>query len=98
MALKSAALFEQMTPFLKTNGVDLVKKVNAVFFFEIAKSKGAEVTTWTIDLKNGTGVEIQITNFLIKALHTGRVGTADATFSLLDDDLIAMANGTLNPQ
>jgi putative sterol carrier protein len=26
------------------------------------------------------------------------VGTADATFSILDDDLISMANGTLNPQ
>ena len=37
MALKSAALFDLMEPFLKTNGADLVKKVNAVFFFEIAK-------------------------------------------------------------
>jgi hypothetical protein len=45
-----------MEPLLKTNGADLVKKVNAVFFFEVAKTKGGDVTAWTIDLKNGTGV------------------------------------------
>ena len=59
MALKASALFEKMAPLLQTNGAELVKKVNAVFFFEVAKSKGGEVTSWTIDLKNGTGVLLQ---------------------------------------
>lgn len=58
MALKSAALFEKMAPLLQTNGAELVKKVNAVFFFEVAAKKGGEATAWTIDLKNGTGVSI----------------------------------------
>lgn len=75
-----------MGPLLKTTGPDLVKKVNAVFFMEVAKVKGGETTSWTIDLKNGSG-----------AIHNGKVGTADATFTLLDDDLMAMSNGTLNP-
>lgn len=56
MTLKSAALFEKMEPFLKTQGADLVKKVNCVYFFEIAKAKGENPEVWTIDLKNGTGV------------------------------------------
>jgi len=55
-ALKSATLFASMEPFLKTQGADMVKKVNAVFFFEIAKAKGDTPECWTIDLKNGTGV------------------------------------------
>lgn len=40
MSLKSEALFDKMAPFLKTSGPDLVKKVNAVYFFEISKAKG----------------------------------------------------------
>lgn len=56
MSLKSAALFEKMEPFLKTSGPELVKKVNAVYFFEISKAKGEAPTAWTIDLKNGAGV------------------------------------------
>ena len=56
MSLKSAALFEQIAPLMKTAGTDIVKKVNAIFFVEIAKVKGGETTSWTIDLKNGSGV------------------------------------------
>lgn len=56
MSLKSAALFEQMGPLLKTTGPELVKKVNAVFHMEVAKVKGGETKSWTIDLKNGSGV------------------------------------------
>ena len=42
---------------------------------------------WTIDLKNGGG-----------AVKKGKEGTADATFSLLDDDVVSLFNGTLKPQ
>jgi hypothetical protein len=55
MALKSAAIFEQMDPFLKEKGDSVVKQVGAVFFFEVAKAKGQEPQVWTIDLKNGKG-------------------------------------------
>lgn len=33
-----------------------------------------------------------------KSIAKGKVGTADATFAMLDDDMIAMAQGKLNPQ
>jgi len=33
----------------------------------------------------------------LKAIHNGKVGTADATFIILDDDMLALAAGTLNP-
>ena len=55
MALKSETLFELMTPFLVEKGKDLVPKIKAVYHFCITKTKGGEVTTWTVDLKNGAG-------------------------------------------
>lgn len=87
MALKSAAIFEQMEPFLKEKGAEVVKKVGAVFFFEVAKAKGETPQVWTVDLKNGTG-----------SIKKGKEGKEDATFIILDDDLIAMAQGKLHPQ
>ncbi|KAM3144367.1 hypothetical protein pb186bvf_003531 [Paramecium bursaria] len=87
MSLKSDALFAKMEPLFKTEGAALVKKVGAVFHFEISKAKGETPTVWTIDLKNGTG-----------SLTKGKNGTADATFSLLDDDFILLSEGKLNPQ
>ena len=56
MALKSAALFEKMDPFIKSQGAELVKKINAVYFFEVSKAKGETPEVWTVDLKNGGGV------------------------------------------
>lgn len=96
MALKAAALFDQMVPFLKTNGADLVKKVNAVFHFDLSATKGGPVTSWTIDLKNGNGV---YGNFILfyKSISNGKVGKADATFTMLDADFMGVAAGTLNP-
>ena len=58
MSLKSDALFAKMEPLFKTEGAALVKKVGAVFHFEISKAKGETPTVWTIDLKNGTGVTL----------------------------------------
>ncbi len=86
MALKSEKLFELMTPFLTEKGKDLVPKIKAVYHFCVLKTKGGEVTTWTIDLKNGNG-----------KVTKGAEGTPDCTFTLLDDDVIALANRTLNP-
>ena len=85
--LKSEALFADMAPHLEANGADLVKKVGAVFHFEVSAAKDQPATAFTVDLKNGNG-----------AIKKGKEGTADATFILLDDDLIAIAQGKLNPQ
>ena len=55
MPVKSAALFEQMKPVLKEKGSEVVKKVGAVFAFEIKPSKDAKPEVFTVDLKNGSG-------------------------------------------
>ena len=73
MPLKTAACFEKMKPFLKTEGPAIVKKIGFVYHFEIAPSKGKAPETWTVDLKNGGG-----------AIQDGKQGKADATFSLVD--------------
>ena len=87
MVLKSEKLFESMAPHLATTGKDLVAKIGAVFHFEILSAPGAEGVWFTVDLKNGNG-----------SIAKGKVGTSDATFTMTDDDMIAVANGTLNPQ
>jgi 3-hydroxyacyl-CoA dehydrogenase/3a,7a,12a-trihydroxy-5b-cholest-24-enoyl-CoA hydratase len=85
--LKSQLIFDKMAPLLKDHGADLVKKVGAVFHFEVRKAAGDAPTTFTLDLKNGSG-----------AFANGAEGKADATFIVLDDDLVAISAGTLNPQ
>jgi len=87
MALKSEKLFEAMAPHLESVGKDLVAKIQAIFHFEILPAPGGQGVWFTVDLKNGNG-----------AIAKGKNGTADATFTLTDDDLIAVSNGSLNPQ
>lgn len=55
MGLQSEELFNKMGAHLKTNGADIVKKVQAVFFFEVREKKGDKPTVFTVDLKNGSG-------------------------------------------
>ena len=56
MAIKSADLFERMIPFLEKDGAEVVKKVQAVFLFEIRANKESEPVFYTVDLKNGNGM------------------------------------------
>lgn len=39
MSLKSEKLFDAMAEFMKANGADSVKKIKAVFKFDIAEKK-----------------------------------------------------------
>lgn len=55
MSIKSADIFDRMGPFLEKQGAEIVKKVGAVFLFEIKPTKDAEPVSYTVDLKNGTG-------------------------------------------
>ena len=87
MSLKVAALFDKMSPYLKTNGAEAVKKVGFVYHFEVAAEKGKEPVVWTVDLKNGTG-----------SIKNGKEGKADATFSLVDNDAVDLFTGKLNAQ
>ena len=71
MALKSEKLFDAMVPLLKGKaGEDLVKKVKAVFHFEIAKVKGDTPSVFTIDFKTGSGIALmRFSYFFLKCLN-----------------------------
>lgn len=85
--LHSELVFAEIGRRIKDSGSELVKKVNAVFGFEITKD-GKIAAQWTIDLKNGSG-----------SLHTGpHSGKADVTITLSDDDFLEVVQGKLNPQ
>ncbi|XP_051277404.1 peroxisomal multifunctional enzyme type 2 [Dicentrarchus labrax] len=85
--LQSELVFAEIGRRIKDSGSELVKKVNAVFGWEITKdSKNA--AQWTIDLKNGSG-----------SLHTGPYsGKADVTFTVSDEDFMEVVQGKVNPQ
>lgn len=56
MTLKSADLFKKMGPLLEKQGAEIVKKVQAVYLFEIRADKNSEPVFFTVDLKNGNGI------------------------------------------
>ncbi|KAI1900244.1 hypothetical protein AGOR_G00048000 [Albula goreensis] len=85
--LQSDLVFEEIGRRIKTLGPELVKKVNAVFGWEITKGRDI-VAQWTIDLKKGTGS-------LLKGPFTGK---PDVTLTLSDEDFMEVVLGKLNPQ
>ncbi|XP_040898665.1 peroxisomal multifunctional enzyme type 2 [Toxotes jaculatrix] len=85
--LQSELVFAEIGRRIKDLGSELVKKVNAVFGWEITKD-GKTTAQWTIDLKNGSG-----------SLHKGPYnGKADVTFTVSDEDFMEVVQGKLNPQ
>ncbi|XP_036382468.1 peroxisomal multifunctional enzyme type 2 [Megalops cyprinoides] len=85
--LQSDLVFEEIGRRIQTLGAELVKKVNAIFAWEITKG-GSAAAQWTIDLKTGTG-----------SLHKGPYsGKADVTMTLSDEDFMDVVLGKLNPQ
>ncbi|XP_056393346.1 peroxisomal multifunctional enzyme type 2 isoform X2 [Hyla sarda] len=85
--LQSNLVFEEIGRRIKDVGSELVKKVNAVFQWDITKD-GKTAAQWTIDLKNGSG-----------EVYSGSVrGRADTTFTLSDQDFMDLVLGKLNPQ
>ena len=58
--------------------------MRSVYLFEILEYKGAVPVLYTVDLKNGKG-----------KITKGRVGSVDATFTMLDDDFIELAMGKI---
>ena len=87
--LKADEIFGMMKTYLdQGNGKDLIPKIASTFAFEITKAKGAKPeATFEIDLKNGQG-----------DVEKGVPKSADATFTMTDDDFLAVCMGTLNPQ
>uniref|UniRef100_H3DH09 Peroxisomal multifunctional enzyme type 2 n=1 Tax=Tetraodon nigroviridis TaxID=99883 RepID=H3DH09_TETNG len=86
-ALQSDLVFAEIGRRIKEAGSELVKKVNAVFSWEITK-EGRTAAHWTIDLKNDGGS-------LQKGPYSGK---ADVTFTVADQDFMEVVQGKLNPQ
>ncbi|KAJ3125960.1 hypothetical protein HK100_010517 [Physocladia obscura] len=87
---ESGALFAEIEAGLKTSPKAqleaAVKKVKAVFQFDVKNSAGT-VQIWTLDLKNGTG-----------SIVKGTGAKADVTVAVGDKDFVDLANGKLNGQ
>ncbi|XP_033019637.1 peroxisomal multifunctional enzyme type 2 [Lacerta agilis] len=87
VGLKSDLVFGEIGRRIKELGSELVKKVNAIFQWNITKD-GKTAVQWTIDLKNGSG-----------DVYQGPArGKADTIFSLSDDDFVDLVLGKINPQ
>ncbi|KAL2293933.1 hypothetical protein Nmel_007633, partial [Mimus melanotis] len=85
--LQSNLVFEEIGRRVKEMGNELVKKVNAIFQWDITKD-GKTAMQWTIDLKNGSG-----------AVYQGPArSSADTTFTLSDEDFMDVVQQKINPQ
>ncbi|NXU51627.1 DHB4 enzyme, partial [Turnix velox] len=87
VGLQSDLVFEEISRRIKAVGSELVKKVNAVFQWDITKD-GKTAMQWTIDLKNGSG-----------AVYQGPArSSADTTFTISDEDFMDVVQKKTNPQ
>ncbi|NXE80009.1 DHB4 enzyme, partial [Cochlearius cochlearius] len=85
--LQSDLVFEEIGRRVKEIGNELVKKVNAVFQWDITKD-GKTAVQWTIDLKNGSG-----------AVYQGPARSpADTTFTISDEVFMDVVQQKTNPQ
>ncbi|XP_078252425.1 peroxisomal multifunctional enzyme type 2 isoform X1 [Rhinoraja longicauda] len=85
--LQSDLVFAEIGRRIKDVGRELVKKVNAIFQWDITK-EGKMATQWTIDLKNDSG-----------ELYRGAARhQVDTTFMLSDEDFMQLVSRKLNPQ
>ena len=84
--LESELIFNMMKNFLaRGEGTEIIKKVNAVFGFEITKKKGQKpVLIYEIDLKNGNG-----------DVQQRKAQNPDAVFTMTDGDFVKVCKGTL---
>ena len=75
--LNADAIFGMMHTYLaQGNGKEIIPKVQAIFAFEITKTKGGKVeAAYEIDLKNGQG-----------NVKKGKAEKADATFTMTEAD------------
>ncbi|XP_013923401.1 PREDICTED: SCP2 sterol-binding domain-containing protein 1 [Thamnophis sirtalis] len=85
--LQSDLIFEQIGHRIKGVGSQLVKKVNAVFQWDIMNG-GKVVAQWTLDLKSGSG------QVYPGASHE----PANTVFILSEHDFMELALGKIKPQ
>ncbi|GAB6018936.1 hypothetical protein CHUAL_000584 [Chamberlinius hualienensis] len=86
--LKSDTIFGKFGEIIGTQP-NLSGQVNAMYLWKISKD-GKEVSQWTLDLRSGKPGSV----------YKGdpKDGNAQCTVSVADDDLAAMADGTLDAQ
>ncbi|XP_015744191.1 SCP2 sterol-binding domain-containing protein 1 [Python bivittatus] len=85
--LQSDLIFEEIGRRIKGVGSQLVKKVNAVFQWDIMNG-GKIVAQWTLDLKTGSG-----------EIYPGvSHKPANTVFILSDHDFMELALGKIKPQ
>uniref|UniRef100_A0A8C4N7G6 Hydroxysteroid (17-beta) dehydrogenase 4 n=1 Tax=Eptatretus burgeri TaxID=7764 RepID=A0A8C4N7G6_EPTBU len=87
-ALRSKDVLEELQHRVRDNGADLVRKVCAIFQFNIS-GPGHAVEQWTIDLKSGTG-----------EVYRGvpEKGKADAIISLSEENFVDLAMRKIDPR
>ncbi|XP_006895722.1 PREDICTED: SCP2 sterol-binding domain-containing protein 1-like [Elephantulus edwardii] len=84
---QSFLVFEDFCRYIKEVGVQLVKKVNAIFQLDITKD-GKTIQQWTVDLKNGPG-----------DVYPGSARLpADTVFTIPEAIFMELVLGKMNPQ
>ena len=88
-SFKSADVFDLISKYLESGDGDAtVKKIQAVYQFDILEKKGGKVVkSYTIDMKNGSGL-----------CKEGKPEKYDALFTMTDSDFVSVCTGKLNPQ
>jgi NAD(P)-dependent dehydrogenase (short-subunit alcohol dehydrogenase family)/predicted lipid carrier protein YhbT len=84
-SLKAAEVFDKLAQLLKSNP-EVIKKIGCIYQWNITDGKEVK-GSWIMDLKNGSG-----------NIQQGTAEKADTTFTLSDDDFLALIDGSLNPQ
>uniref|UniRef100_A0A8D0DYJ6 SCP2 sterol binding domain containing 1 n=1 Tax=Salvator merianae TaxID=96440 RepID=A0A8D0DYJ6_SALMN len=87
VGLQSDLIFEEIGHRIKEIGSQLVKKVNAVFQWDIMNG-GIMVAQWTLDLKSGSG----------EIYRGASRKPANTVFVLSDHDFMELVLGKIKPQ
>uniref|UniRef100_A0A8D2IX68 SCP2 sterol binding domain containing 1 n=1 Tax=Varanus komodoensis TaxID=61221 RepID=A0A8D2IX68_VARKO len=85
--LQSELIFEEIGHRVRRVGSQLVKKVGAVFQWDIVNG-GTVVAQWTLDLKTGAG----------EVYHGASRRPANTVFILSDHDFMELVRGKLKPR
>lgn len=83
-AFAADKIFDEISLRVKSNPA-LVKSINAVYEFHV--SKGAQTKVFVADMKKG-----------FVGVKAGETAKPQCTIIIKDDDFIALASGTANPQ
>lgn len=90
-SLQAGAIFSAIREQLSSpDGAEAVQKLQSLFRFVVTPAQGAPIT-WLLDLKNGSGSIVEVTD-------AAAAPKADTTFLLSDDNFVSLATGKLNPQ